>query len=69
MKTTNIQIDGMTCGSCVRRVRTALEKLPGVVVEDVNRKGARVQLDGSDVEAVCRAVEEAGYRARVESAS
>lgn len=28
-------VSGMTCGSCVRRVRTALEAQPGTVVDEV----------------------------------
>ncbi|HVK75399.1 MAG TPA: heavy metal-associated domain-containing protein [Kofleriaceae bacterium] len=29
-------IDGMHCQACVRRVRAAVEKVPGVTVDDVS---------------------------------
>ena len=32
----NIQIEGMTCATCVTRVEKALKKVPGVVEASVN---------------------------------
>lgn len=61
-----IAIDGMHCGACVRRVKAALDKTPGVVVESVEVGRARGKLDGASAEAVAAAVTAAGYPARVE---
>jgi copper chaperone CopZ len=61
----DITIDGMHCGACVKRVRMALEKLPGAVVEDVAIGKARVS--GVESAAVVAALEKAGYPARVEA--
>lgn len=73
METTPLQftVEGMTCGGCVRSVRTVLEALPGVVVERVAvGEPVRVRLGGaarpSDVAA---AVARAGYRPVFDAAS
>lgn len=58
-----IAIDGMHCGACVKRVRAALEKVPGVRVEAVEIGKATVEGDGAVIVA---ALEQAGYPARVD---
>lgn len=60
-----ITVDGMSCGHCVRAVRSALESLPGVHVESVEIGEARVTFDPARVErqAVVDAVEDQGYTA------
>jgi copper chaperone CopZ len=59
-----LAIDGMHCGACVRRVRTALEKVPGVAVSDVAIGTATVTLVGAPRADVLAALEKAGYPAR-----
>ncbi len=64
---TTLEIEGMTCASCVRSVETALQRVPGVAEASVNlaTERARVRFDASraDLDALVRAVEGAGYRA------
>lgn len=59
-----LAIDGMHCGACVKRVRTALVKVPGVRVGDVAIGEATVTLDGVAEADVVAALEKAGYPAR-----
>ncbi len=59
-----LTIDGMHCGACVRRVRTALEKVPGVGVSDVSIGKASLTLTGAGLKDVVAALERAGYPAR-----
>jgi copper chaperone CopZ len=62
-------IDGMSCQHCVRRVTTALGKVPDIRVEEVTVGRARVEaLDDAAAGAVVAALERAGYPARVEAA-
>ncbi|PRE09370.1 heavy metal translocating P-type ATPase [Burkholderia multivorans] len=67
-----LDIDGMTCASCVSRVEKALVKVPGVAHASVNLATERATVEASaDVSAprLAEAVEQAGYRATpVESA-
>jgi Cu+-exporting ATPase len=62
-----LQIDGMTCASCVMRVEKALKQVPGVVSAEVNlaTEAATVQLAGhaAPVDALVAAVDKAGYTA------
>jgi len=62
-----LDITGMTCASCVRRVERALSKVEGVETANVNfaAETARVTL-GQDIPlaALVTAVEKAGYEAR-----
>ncbi|MDR2208116.1 MAG: heavy-metal-associated domain-containing protein [Azoarcus sp.] len=62
-----IQIEGMSCGGCVRNVTRTLEALPGVAGAEVSleRACAVVQYDPAviDTAAMRRAVEEAGFDA------
>lgn len=57
-------IEGMTCGGCVASATRALERTPGVTVEQLTlNEPAVVRLsDGADREAVRGAVEGAGFR-------
>ena len=59
-----LTIDGMHCGACVRRVRLALEKVPGVGVSDVSVGKASVTLTGVEMKDVLAALDQAGYPAR-----
>ena len=56
-----LSVDGMTCQGCARAVTNALARVvTGPVEVDLDRKEVRVP-DGSDMAAVARAVEEAGF--------
>ncbi|MBY4711127.1 heavy metal translocating P-type ATPase [Burkholderia cepacia] len=61
-----LDIDGMTCASCVSRVEKALAKVPGVTRASVNLATERATVDAaSDVTAarLAEAVKQAGYGA------
>ncbi|RZL86974.1 MAG: copper-translocating P-type ATPase [Variovorax sp.] len=65
--TASLQIEGMTCASCVSRVEKALAKVPGVVSAEVNlaTEKAEVALARRDFDpaALIAAVQKAGYGA------
>lgn len=58
-----IEIEGMTCASCVGRVERALRAVPGVTAAAVNLATERAEVTGPalDRAALARAIEEAGY--------
>lgn len=64
-----INIDGMTCGGCVKSVDSALTQLDGVQSVEVDLEGnkASVTYDSSAVavDAIVEAIEEAGFDAAV----
>ncbi len=64
-----LKVEGMSCNHCVASVKKALEGIDGVREADVSLedKSARVELD-KDVadEALVKAVEDAGYSAKIE---
>ena len=64
-----LQVDGMTCASCVSRVERALKKVPGVAAAEVNlateRAEVRLGPDAPEPAALAAAIEKAGYHARV----
>lgn len=67
MQTTELNIQGMTCGSCVRHVEAALRGVEGVTRADVDLRGARalVQHDPrrAGPQRLVAAVRDAGYDA------
>ena len=66
-----LDIEGMSCASCVGRVEKALLKLPGVSAAEVNlaTESAQVSLlAGTDPETLLQAVRKAGYSARLHDA-
>lgn len=65
MSEIKLNIDGMHCGGCVRRVSQALERIPSAEVIDVQIGSARVT--ASDPEQVVAALAKAGYSAHLES--
>ena len=71
MERATISIDGMSCGHGVGQVRSALQNVPGVTVENVTVGRAEVAYDGSKVkpDALRNAVAEAGYQAKVAATS
>ncbi|MGA0584297.1 MAG: heavy metal translocating P-type ATPase, partial [Castellaniella sp.] len=67
--TLDLEVEGMTCASCVRRVETALAKVPGVSQASVNLATRRAHVtlaaDGADPKELVAAVEKRGYQAHV----
>lgn len=62
-----LEIEGMTCASCVGRVERAIERVPGVQSCSVNlaTSQARVLAQRPDAQALILAVRKAGYEARL----
>jgi copper chaperone CopZ len=63
---TTLGVRGMTCGNCVRHGEEAVRGVPGVIAAAVDLKAAEVRIThqpGVDVEAIVRAIDEAGYEA------
>jgi copper chaperone len=60
-----VNIDGMHCGACVRRVSQALGRVPGAEVVEVRIGAARVK--AHDPAQVVSALAKAGYTAHLES--
>jgi Cu+-exporting ATPase len=62
-----LNVEGMTCASCVARVESALKKVPGVEEARANlatnQATVRVGMGKSNVEALIDAVHNAGYEA------
>lgn len=71
MTTQNItlNIDGMTCGGCVKSVTNALNQVAGVTEANVSleQKNAQIRFDDSQtsVADLTQAVEDAGFEASV----
>jgi Cu+-exporting ATPase len=64
--TTTLDIRGMTCASCVRRVERALSKVPGVETANVNFASETALITAPDtvaIDTLVAAVERAGYAA------
>jgi copper chaperone CopZ len=64
-----LRIDGMHCGSCVRRVNQALAAIPGVQVIEVRVGAARLTAaeEPAPVDVAIAALAKAGFAAHVES--
>jgi copper chaperone CopZ len=64
-----LKIDGMHCGSCVRRVSQALAATPGVVVNEVSVGAAKLSSaeEPPPVELAIAAIAKAGNTAHLES--
>ena len=68
----SLEVEGMTCASCVARVEKALKKMPGVVGAEVNlaTEKAEVRFVGRPQEMLGQllaAIEKAGYKAALPS--
>ena len=63
MQHITIPIRGMTCSGCVRHVRDALTRVPGVSLETVTVGSATLSYDPSltDRDAIFATIEGAGY--------
>jgi copper chaperone CopZ len=66
MEPDRIEVQGMSCGHCVARVRAAVEKVPGVDVRSVEIGEVRFLRDPAkaDREKIVAAIQSAGYSAR-----
>ena len=64
-----LHIDGMHCGSCVKRVTQALTATQGVDVKEVNIGSARLSSseEPAPVDAAIAALAKAGYSAHLEA--
>ncbi len=67
MESIQLQIEGMHCGACVRRVTQALEALPGIRLESVEVGSARLQYDAALIarERIPAAIDGIGFPARI----
>ena len=61
MREITLNIEGMHCGACVRRVTQALERTPGTEVVEVRVGAARVRAEESGP--AVAALAKAGYTA------
>jgi len=62
-----LQINGMHCGACIRRVEQALASTEGVKVEEVRLGAARLCAAApTSADAAIAALAKAGYSARLE---
>lgn len=67
---TELSVTGLTCSGCVRTATDALRAVPGVAHADVQLEGGRASVRWhpnfpADEQALIRAVEDAGYNAKV----
>lgn len=66
METTVLKVNGMTCGGCVRSVKTVLESIDGVRSAEVSLDKARATVTydpaKTDVNRMKEAVTDAGYQ-------
>lgn len=66
MSKKTLKIEGMMCEGCVKSVKEALEKVPGIMSVDVNlKKGTAVVQGDVDDETLIKAVVDAGFRGSV----
>lgn len=67
--TTELKINGMSCGHCVKSVESALKQVPGVQSVQVDLAGGKATVQGdADQGALVSAVKEEGYSASVAGA-
>ena len=62
MTTISLKLDGLTCGGCVKAVKTALEQLEGIESLEVTQESAQVS-GNVTVEQLIETVENAGFEA------
>ncbi|MGQ0597568.1 heavy-metal-associated domain-containing protein [Aquabacterium sp.] len=68
MNTIDLEVQGMSCGSCVKHVTQALQSLSGVQQVDVDLKSGHVQVSGAvsfDAQTLISALDAAGYPAKL----
>jgi len=66
MNVANFEIEGMSCGSCVRHVTEALKQINGVDVKRVEIGSAELTFDAAQTSpaAIASTLEQAGYPAK-----
>ena len=66
-----LRIDGMHCGSCMRRVSQALAATPGIVVDEVRIGAARVSSNENPppLGLAIAAIAKSGYTAYLDSST
>lgn len=66
MNSTELQVEGMSCGSCVKHINAALQPLAGVGEVTVDLASGRVKVTGvAESDVLLSALKEAGYPASV----
>ncbi len=68
MSTTYLEVQGMSCGGCVKRVTDALKPLNGVSHVDVDLAAGQVSVDGDfpqGTDQLISALAAAGYKAKL----
>lgn len=68
MNTIDLQVEGMSCGSCVKHVRQALQPLLGVREVEVDLPSGRVRVSGELEQGsapLLTALTDAGYPAKL----
>jgi len=65
MSTTTLQIQGMSCGGCVKSATRALSSVPGITPKDVQIGSAKIEVDSAQATAAqaIAALEKAGFQA------
>ena len=62
------KVDGMTCGACVNKVKTALEQCDGVLGVEVSKKDGtaivEIDKDKVDAEKLIEVIKKAGFKAQ-----
>lgn len=59
----DFQVQGMTCGHCVKAVTQAVQSVDPQAKVQVDLAGGRVQVDSQqDAAVIARAIEEEGYK-------
>ena len=63
----SLKIDGMHCGSCIRRVTQTLAATEGIQVEEVRLGSARLNatVDPAPIDQAVAALAKAGYTAQL----
>ena len=67
---TVLKVAGMSCGSCVHHVTSALQAVPGVSKVNVQLRSGKVEVqhaEGASVEELLEALRDAGYEPSVGS--
>ena len=65
---TRLNIEGMTCDHCVKAVKDALERTPGVEQAQVDLAEGKATVEGvADVQVMLQAVENEGYQASLDT--
>ena len=68
MNTVDLDVQGMSCGSCIAKVTDALKALPGVDAVEVHLTTGRVQVRGNfdqGNDRLLSTLQQAGYPARL----